>query len=629
MHNQSLRLLIQTGISALVMVSTAMPQSGAPQIRLNQIGFYTQGPKMAVVVTGTATGFNLLDATTSQNVFSGTLGASATWAPSQETVRLADFGTFRTPGNYILDVPGIGRSAPFRIAVSPMGDLMRGSIKAYYFNRASTVLTAPYAGIWTRALGHPDDAVQIHASAVSTGRPTGTLISSPRGWYDAGDYNKYVVNSGISTYWILSAYEDYSALWNGNTLNIPESGNAVPDILDEALWNLRWMLSTQDPGDGGVYHKITEATFSGFVMPAAATATRYAVQKSVTAALDLAAVAAHASVLFRAFSTQLPGFADSCLQVAERAWTWARANPNATYNQTTLNQQFDPDILTGEYGDGNSSDEVFWAAVELFLATGNAAYYTATGLPGNLGANVSAPSWPNVKTLGVLSLSRAGIRPLPNLSQTTVRNLFINEGTRLRGIVQGSAYRVSMQNGNFNWGSNSEGATHGAMLLQAFHWSNDSTYLAAAVQTLDYLMGRNATGYSFVTGFGSKPILFPHHRQSASDGIAAPVPGWLSGGPNPGRQDGCAYPSTLPALAFLDSQPCYACNEITINWNAPMVYLLSGLEFGYAGASVNIRLQQRTSNSDYLGIQSFQFAPQFISDFQRDALGRSRPFKFR
>jgi endoglucanase len=103
-----------------------------------------------------------------------------------------------------------------------------------------------------------------------------------------------------------------------------------------------------------------------------------------------------------------------------------------------------------------------------------------------------------------------------------------------------------------------------------------------AIETFDYLMGKNATGYSFVAGFGSKRPMFIHHRPSEADGIDEPYPGFVAGGPNFRLQDrqslseaGLAYPSELPAKAYIDAVPSYASNEIAINWNAPCVYMLA------------------------------------------------------
>ncbi|HEY9108130.1 MAG TPA: glycoside hydrolase family 9 protein, partial [Roseateles sp.] len=120
------------------------------------------------------------------------------------------------------------------------------------------------------------------------------------------------------------------------------------------------------------------------------------------------------------------------------------------------------------------------------------------------------------------------------------------------------------------------------MLIQAYRLDADRRKLDAAQSVLDYVLGRNPLGQSYVTGFGVKSPMHPHHRPSEADGIDAPVPGFIVGGPNPGQQDqaGCPvrYPSALPALSYLDHDCSYASNEVAINWNAPLVYVSAALQ---------------------------------------------------
>jgi endoglucanase len=131
---------------------------------------------------------------------------------------------------------------------------------------------------------------------------------------------------------------------------------------------------------------------------------------------------------------------------------------------------------------------------------------------------------------------------------------------------------------DFSWGGSSVAANQGILLLCAYRLTGKRAYLQGVLSNLDYLLGRNATGYSFVTGIGSKRVMHPHHRPSEADGVEDPVPGLLSGGPNPGMQDKCNYPSSEPELAFVDDVCSYASNEIAINWQAPMVYLANAVE---------------------------------------------------
>jgi endoglucanase len=475
-------------------------------------------------------------------------------------------------------VPGIGNSYPFDIKASVYKNVADATIKAFYFQRASIPLDEKYAGKWHRAEGHPDDKVLVHASAVSDKRPEGTVISSSRGWYDAGDYNKYIVNSCITTATLLSLYEDFPEYMKTVKLNIPESSNQLPDVLDELLWNLRWKLTMQDPNDGGVYHKLTNPRFDAMIMPDKATAPRYVVQKGTAATLDFAAVMAQASRIFKKYP-QLPGLADSCIKASETAYKWALKNPAVIYDQDAINKQFKPEVVTGAYGDRNFTDEFIWAAAELYVTTGKDEYYSKLNLTGS--DKMQVPSWAQVKMLGYYTLAQnSGLNMgnHPELQQIKQR-LLAYADTLIDGADK-NAYKTVMTKSavNFNWGSNSNAANQGILLIKAYKLSHNKKYLNYALSNLDYILGRNGSGYSYITGYGSKTPMHPHHRPSVADGIIDPIPGLLSGGPNPDMQDGIKVPSTAPDEAFIDDDRSYATNEIAINWNAPIAYLANAIE---------------------------------------------------
>src|SRR5690606_10847443 len=243
--------------SSSVASSSSVSSQAISLIKVNQIGYPLSAQKLAVVPAVTAKDFSIVIAGTNDEIYTGKLSAESTWAPAQESVKLADFSPLTAPGDYQLRVEGLPDSVVFTIDNDIYQALNAAAAKAFYFNRASTELLPEHAGIYARPAGHPDDQVFVHASAADAIRPEGTVISGPKGWYDAGDYNKYIVNSGISTYTLLAAYEHFPEHYQAQHLNIPESDNAVPDLLDEIHWNLEWMLAMQDPKDGGVYHKLT------------------------------------------------------------------------------------------------------------------------------------------------------------------------------------------------------------------------------------------------------------------------------------------------------------------------------------------------------------------------------------
>ncbi|HEY0954739.1 MAG TPA: glycoside hydrolase family 9 protein [Roseateles sp.] len=563
-----LSVLLSAGLLAMAAGGAAQAQD----VAVNQVGFLPGAAKWAALPGAAGDEFRVVRAGSNEVVLRGRLGATRTWAPAGQAVRLADFSALKEPGDYELRADGVAASPRIRVAVDANAALTAASLKAFYFNRAGTALEARHAGPWARPAGHPDTEVRIHASAASDKRPEGSRISSPKGWYDAGDYNKYIVNSGITVYTLLAAYEQFPALFKAQTLNIPESGNDLPDVLDEVLWNLEWMLTMQDPADGGVYHKLTNKGFDGNVMPHEAKGERYVVAKGTAATLDFAAVMAHASRVFKPFEAQRPGLSARLRDAAVAAWRWSRANPQVTYKNP-------PDVRTGEYGDTRLDDEFAWAAAELYLTTGEMAYRDALALDRH---TVRVPGWGDVMGLAWVSLAQNRDKLTQAEAELVTRRVRAF-GDELATLWRDSAYRLTMESANdYVWGSNAHALNQALMLIQAYRVGSDRAQLDAAQSVLDYVLGRNPLGISYVTGFGQRSPLHPHHRPSEADGVEAPVPGFIVGGPNPGQQDqkNCPvrYPSALPALSYIDHGCSYAANEVAINWNAPLVYVAAALQ---------------------------------------------------
>jgi endoglucanase len=189
-----------------------------------------------------------------------------------------------------------------------------------------------------------------------------------------------------------------------------------------------------------------------------------------------------------------------------------------------------------------------------------------------------------VRPLGWISLAQQrGHLPRPDDAAAAERRIVAAADTLL-ARWQASPERLSMAKSDFVWGSNAVLLNQAMMLVQAYRITHKADYLNAAQSALDFTLGRNPLGISYVTGFGTRSTMHPHHRPSVADGIAAPVPGWLAGGPNPGQQDrkdcpaGVGYASSRPALSYLDNACSYASNEVAINWTAPLVYVAAALQ---------------------------------------------------
>ncbi len=566
-------------LTITLLLITSVCFSQAIEIRYNQLGYFNDRDKIISITSKNSfspQAFTVLDA--SDNVvLSGTSETVNYWSDSQEYVSKADISSINTAGAYKFQANGL--EVLFNIGTDIYQSISDASLKYYYYNRASTSISATYGGIYARSMGHPDTNVRVHSSAASSARPTNTIISSPKGWYDAGDYNKYIVNSGISTYTLLAAYEHYETYYQAKTINIPETGGDLPDLLDEIKWNLDWMLTMQEPLDGGVYHKLTGLNFSGRIMPNNYNATRYVIKKSTAAALNFAAVMAMASRVYSNYETELPGYSTALINAAEAAYAWAESNPNVYFTNPA-------GVNTGQYGDTNVTDEFQWAAVELFITTGNTNYSNDINL---LSIGNGTPSWQYTDPLALISMLYHD-SAFSSSDINTAKNIFLSTADALKNQVDNSAMNITMGTSNdYVWGSNGVASNQVILLIRAYEITNDSSYLDSAYVAMDYLLGRNGTGYCYVSGFGDISPVNPHHRISDSDGVTAPIPGMLCGGPNPGRQDGCSgYINTSKAGSYVDSWCSYASNEVTINWNAPLAYGLNALNFYQNGASLSV-----------------------------------------
>ena len=538
-------------------------------ILVNQIGYYPDAQKVALIRTP-AVEFEVIHAVTGKSAFKGTIGEPEYWSFSGDTVRAADFSALKKPGTYKLCLDGSAVcSGDFAIGENIYTDITKASMKAFYFNRSGYEITAEYGSKWARPAGHPDTAVIVHESAASKTRPAGTIISSPGGWYDAGDYNKYIVNSSITNYTLLLFYQLYADYCRSLNLNIPESGNAIADVIDELLYNLRWMLTMQDPADGGVYHKLTDKEFGGFEMPDKAVTPRYVVQKSTQATLDFAAVMAMAARVFASDpDEELKDLTVVCREAAGKAMMWAEKNPDILYKQP-------PDIMTGQYSDALITDDLFWAQAEMALTEDHPGDLPLAQINGTVAVT---PWWQENQMLGIISLALSDQENFRDHSKaaTDILKSFADE---LVAKSETSPYRVSLD--FFLWGSNADVANQALVKLIALIKTGDKKYIPSIQGDIDWLLGRNPTGYCFVTGFGTLSPMNIHHRPSGADGVPEPVPGFLVGGPNTSVMNDCdpfVSRSKFPAASYTDSECSYSTNEICINWNAPFVFVMGAMD---------------------------------------------------
>lgn len=563
----------------LVACNHFTPDNGP--IRLNQVGFAPDQEKTATVVISNIkvpiSNCYITDIA-GDTVWRGEASGTMLNPVSGKPCQIVDFSDLTACGEYTLYVENDQMSnLQFQISNSPYRELTRQALRAYYHQRASMATEEPFAEGYARPAGHPDDHVIVHASAATDERPAGTIISSPGGWYDAGDYNKYIVNSGYTMGVWLMAYELNKAYFDTLRLNIPESSIAyLPDMLAEAMYNLRWMLTMQDT-DGGVYHKLTEPDFESFIAPDQCRKPRYVVMKTTAATLDFAASMAMAARVYAPFDS---AFTQQATEAAKRAYAWALEHPDVYYDQDAMNAQFKPEITTGAYPDTCVADEFYWAKTELYLLTKEPEYNENPH-----STFVYKPAaWGDVAELADLEWM---MHPDEGGHFSIVREaqLLAYLKQDLKDAETISVHRCPYGNceNDFFWGCNSEGCCwRGVECLYAYRLTGDEQYRINAERCLNYILGQNATGYCYVTGFGSRPTSHPHHRLSYTNPHGT-IPGFLAGGPNPAQQDritdGVKYPKNVPAdESYLDFQPSYASNEVTINWNVTLFALTAGID---------------------------------------------------
>ena len=522
-----------------------------PNVNVDQLGYLPNDLKTVVVKGKDVTTFKVVNVNTDETAFEGKLSDYAFHAAYDTLVRQGDFSELTTPGTYKV-VTDVGESYNFAIAEGVYDDVFTATVHMLYLQRCGIELGAD-AGAFAHPACHLGEAIVFDD-------PSKTYDVSG-GWHDAGDYGRYVVAGAKTVQDLMLAYEDYG-IANGD-MNIPESGNGVPDILDEARYELDWMLKMQEPSNGGVYHKVSGLNFPETVMPEEETADLYLAPISVAATADFAAVMSKASQVYAPFDKD---FADKCFAAAKEAWKYIEAQGGIYYGYTNPEE-----IVTGEYKDAVVKDEIFWAAAELYLAG-----YTeiADSLPYIL-AEVQIGSelgWADITGYAYYDLLRQSPDGIPEVMDEVKSRFF----ARVDQLAERADTYGMMLQANFPWGSNMSIANLGELMRMAYNLTGDESYKNLAKRQLDYLLGENPLGICFVTGYGTVTPKSPHHRPSQVKGEA--MPGMLVGGADGALEDSYAKAVLYgqpPALCYSDNAQTFSTNEVTIYWNSPLVYLLA------------------------------------------------------
>ncbi|MBI1390149.1 MAG: endoglucanase [bacterium] len=538
------RIALYCSLFAAILAPFA--QSADSDIRMNTLGFLPDQVKEASIAVP-CDRFSIHRADDDAMVFEGDIQNSVYNADTAETIALANFSELRDAGRYYLKAEGVGRSAEFAIDPAlynqPYYTVMRGM----YLWRCGTAVSGEHDGhTYAHQACHVNDA---YLDYVDGGH---VLQDGTQGWHDAGDYNKYVVNAGVTVGTMLDAWFLFGPRISQIGLDLPESDNNIPDFLDEIRWEIDWLLKMQ-MDDGRVYHKVSTRAFGGFILPERETTPRYFTPWSSAATADFAAMTAMAA---RAFQPYDDAYAVRCLNAAKLSYNYLAEHPQ------NVNADLDG-FSTGAY-QTNDSDDRLWAAAELWRATGDDAYLQdfeqrARSINNKLDVDWG---WGNVKNLAAYSYLLSDASGRDDAILNDVKNDLIRIAGQIVKTRDGHGYRRPFA--NYYWGCNGTVASQTVTLQIANLISPNDEYRQTALDAIGHLVGRNYYGRSFITGVGGNPPMNPHDRRSGGDTVREPWPGYLVGGGWPGAKD------------WLDRQESYQTNEIAINWNAPMIFALAG-----------------------------------------------------
>lgn len=524
-----------------------------PEIKVNQLGFKPNSEKTAfvtgfsdVLMADEETPFSLIDKISGECVYNGklTLITELDELYSGEKMLLADFSEYKTTGEYFIRIDNLSNSVSFKIGEDVYDGLLCDSMRYFYYQRANTEITAEHGGDFFRNDITPED-INLPLKNNSNVKKD---VSG--GWYDAGDIGKYVTPGATAVNTLLWAYKLFPEKFYDGQNNIPESGNGIPDILDEIRYETDFFLKMQDSESGAFYMKVKSATEDDNQK------NRAVWEYTTNSTADTAAALAFASTVFRESDAE---YADRLLEAAEKGWEYIEKNPDY-YVETTYSGERD-----------NTSS--FWAAGALFYATENEKYhkFIRDSLKQNLSALASNEDGHSVSDMGIYGIYMYAMSS--GADEKLITEIGDKFGKWKRNINKKAEFcpwDIAISDWSFWWGSFNI-VLGGPMdiYIGNYIFGNDNSDAARLSQkALNFILGANAQRKSYVTGQGDDCIsctfssFYGYHEKGFPDG-------YMPGGIN---QANGAVLSKYPIKCYNDEAFDWFTNENAIYWNAVLVF---------------------------------------------------------
>lgn len=569
-----MRLLISI-ILTLLLAATARATDPAPFIVVDQFGYVPNLEKRAII-RDPHTGFDasgtfvpgglyaVIDLATGEPVYRG---RPVAWKGGEiddvsgDRVWWFDFSAVTTPGNYVVrDLENRIDSDPFQISRGVYRPVLREAFRVFYYQRAGFEKRAPFA-----ARGYADPASHLgsgqdgEAQRYDAKGDMRTARDLRGGWFDAGDYNQYTSWTANYVSSLLASYLENPVVWTDD-MGIPESGNGIPDVLDEVKWGLDWLERMQNE-DGAMLSVLARAEGSP---PSHAKGPSLYGLANTSATVTAAGAFAMAAEVFRSqpkLAVVAPGYQDRAL----RAWAWAEANPREQfYNNDADHSTAGLAAGQQEVDEERLNKKRLIAATQMFAATGDARFSeTAARLYRKVGGIRSDTANGFEGDLGFSMLRFAAVPGVPRRLSQQIRQDYLRAMGEWNGwgavSDQADAYGAYVD--GYWWGSNGTKARRGSVFTQAVVGGVDPARHSQAVNVashyLHYLHGVNPMGLVYLSNMkaaGAERSVTTFYHAWFKDGSRdfdstetsryGPAPGFLVGGPNPGyARDACCADS--------------------------------------------------------------------------------------
>ncbi|MBQ2391089.1 MAG: glycoside hydrolase family 9 protein [Clostridia bacterium] len=586
---------VPTTIPTTTVPRVTMPDAGvtvpssygsgiADNITVNQVGYETNSQKTAKLFepfevsssksTISLVTFYVVDADYGHVVYQGTTIKRSYNNGTNCYVSEFDFSSVTVEGRYYLHGPS-GKSYEFEVCDNPYDEVNDAMLTMLYYQRCGMALDADIVGdYYAHSACHTGDnypATILNKDNGSTYEASEVKTASDfsGGLHDAGDYGRYTTPAVQTIADLIYTYTMFPEAMNLDIIQ-DNKGEHISDALDEARYEAEWLLKMQAE-DGGVYWRIVTIEFGTYHQPdkdgiflyggwtTSVDKSRYGLYVSRTMYEATAGAAGAFASCYVAFKDIDKDFANECLAAAKKAYNWCMQSSLPRGAKSAFDKIGEtPKVIAGSYGGTVCNEALWYAACSLYAATGDNTYHSQVKAMASAGCGYTEMGCYNFGGFGSLSYI------LCDKADETIKNNIISafktKADDLKAKAEKNAWdSIYSDGGDYGWGSNADLGQNLKSCAVVDYISGTKEYDSTIRGMISFMLGRNWSGYSFVTGYGTQSPKHPHHRQS-----------WYTDEPVPGMVVGGIYHGS-----YTDSNQNIQGNEICIYWNTSVTAIMA------------------------------------------------------